>query len=251
MDAVDEAEGVEVGDYIEEQIENPDFGRIAAQAAKQVIVQRVREAERQQVVDAWKDRVGELITGVVKAPSAATSMSTSAATPKASSRRTRGIRATCCAPVTRARLPGRSALGAAWPAAVHQPCRPGIHDRAVQAGSAGSRPGPGGNQGRARDPATAPRSPCWPTTSAPIRSALHRHARFARAGRVQRAQWRARGHRAVERQPGQLRHQRDGAAEVQSIIVDEDKHSMDLAVAEDRLAQAIGRAARTCAWPAA
>ncbi|NEL80684.1 MAG: S1 RNA-binding domain-containing protein, partial [Xanthomonas perforans] len=66
MDAVDEADGVEVGDYIEEQIENPDFGRIAAQAAKQVIVQRVREAERQQVVDAWKDRVGELITGVVK-----------------------------------------------------------------------------------------------------------------------------------------------------------------------------------------
>ena len=66
MDAIDEAEGVEVGDYIEEQIENPDFGRIAAQAAKQVIVQRVREAERQQVVDAWKDRVGELVTGVVK-----------------------------------------------------------------------------------------------------------------------------------------------------------------------------------------
>lgn len=66
MDAVDEAEGVDVGDYIEEQIENAEFGRIAAQAAKQVIVQRVREAERQQVVDAWKDRVGELVTGVVK-----------------------------------------------------------------------------------------------------------------------------------------------------------------------------------------
>ncbi|MDO5506529.1 MAG: transcription termination factor NusA [Pseudoxanthomonas suwonensis] len=66
MDAVDEAEGVEVGDFIEEQIDNAEFGRIAAQAAKQVIVQRVREAERQQVVDAWKDRVGELITGVVK-----------------------------------------------------------------------------------------------------------------------------------------------------------------------------------------
>lgn len=49
MDAIDEADGVDVGDYIEEQIENPDFGRIAAQAAKQVIVQRVREAERQQV----------------------------------------------------------------------------------------------------------------------------------------------------------------------------------------------------------
>ncbi|SIQ83189.1 transcription termination factor NusA [Solilutibacter tolerans] len=66
MDAVDESEGVEVGDFIEEQIENAEFGRIAAQAAKQVIVQRVREAERQQVVDAWKDRVGELVNGTVK-----------------------------------------------------------------------------------------------------------------------------------------------------------------------------------------
>ena len=66
MDAIDESEDVEVGDYIEEQIENAEFGRIAAQAAKQVIVQRVREAERAQVVDAWKNRIGELVTGVVK-----------------------------------------------------------------------------------------------------------------------------------------------------------------------------------------
>ena len=50
MDAVEEAEGVEVGDYIEEQIDNAEFGRIAAQAAKQVIMQRVRDAERQQMV---------------------------------------------------------------------------------------------------------------------------------------------------------------------------------------------------------
>jgi len=55
MDAIEDVEGVEVGDYIEEPIENAEFGRIAAQAAKQVIVQRVREAERMQVVDAWKD----------------------------------------------------------------------------------------------------------------------------------------------------------------------------------------------------
>ncbi|MBN8727364.1 MAG: transcription termination/antitermination protein NusA [Xanthomonadales bacterium] len=66
MDAVDEVEGIEVGEFIEQPIENPDFGRISAQAAKQVIVQRVREAERAQVVDAYKDRVGELITGIVK-----------------------------------------------------------------------------------------------------------------------------------------------------------------------------------------
>ena len=66
MDAVDVKPDSQVGDFLEEQVENAEFGRIAAQAAKQVIVQRVREAERAQVVDAFKDRVGELVTGIVK-----------------------------------------------------------------------------------------------------------------------------------------------------------------------------------------
>src|SRR5690606_22485824 len=66
MDAVEEKPDAQVGDVIEQQVENAEFGRIAAQAAKQVIVQRVREAERAQVVDAWKDRVGELVNGIVK-----------------------------------------------------------------------------------------------------------------------------------------------------------------------------------------
>ncbi|HSH84174.1 MAG TPA: transcription termination factor NusA [Guyparkeria sp.] len=57
---------IQVGDYIEEEIESIEFGRIAAQAAKQVIVQKVREAERQQVVEAYQDRKGELIMGLVK-----------------------------------------------------------------------------------------------------------------------------------------------------------------------------------------
>jgi len=66
MDVVDDRPDAQVGEFVEEMIENPEFGRIGAQAAKQVIVQRVREAERQQVVDAWSDRIGELVTGVVK-----------------------------------------------------------------------------------------------------------------------------------------------------------------------------------------
>lgn len=66
MDAVDEVEGIEVGEYIEEPMESVEFGRIAAQTAKQVIVQKVREAERMQVVDQFKDREGELIMGIVK-----------------------------------------------------------------------------------------------------------------------------------------------------------------------------------------
>ncbi|MGR9051214.1 MAG: transcription termination factor NusA [Gammaproteobacteria bacterium] len=57
---------IQVGDFVEEQIESVEFGRIAAQTAKQVIIHKVREAERRKIVDAYVDRVGELITGIVK-----------------------------------------------------------------------------------------------------------------------------------------------------------------------------------------
>ena len=57
---------LEVGDHIEEPMEPPEFGRIAAQAAKQVIVQKVRQAEREQVVEAYAGRVGELIHGQIE-----------------------------------------------------------------------------------------------------------------------------------------------------------------------------------------
>ena len=57
---------IEIGEFIEEPMENAGFGRIAAQTAKQVIVQRVREAERAQVVEEYESRAGELINGIVK-----------------------------------------------------------------------------------------------------------------------------------------------------------------------------------------
>ena len=57
---------LEIGDFVEDPIESVAFGRIAAQTAKQVIVQKVREAERAQVIEAYRDRVGEMVTGVVK-----------------------------------------------------------------------------------------------------------------------------------------------------------------------------------------
>jgi transcription termination/antitermination protein NusA len=57
---------INVGEYIEEPLESVEFGRISAQTAKQVIVQKVREAERMQVVDAYKGRIGELVMGIVK-----------------------------------------------------------------------------------------------------------------------------------------------------------------------------------------
>ena len=58
--------GIKVGEYIVDPLPPIDFGRIAAQTAKQVIVQRVREYERKKQYDEFKDRVGEIINGVVK-----------------------------------------------------------------------------------------------------------------------------------------------------------------------------------------
>ena len=57
---------LEIGGFIESDMPAPEFGRIAAQTAKQVIVQRVREAERALIVEEFKDRIGELIMGIVK-----------------------------------------------------------------------------------------------------------------------------------------------------------------------------------------
>ena len=65
-DARDIDANAEIGGYVEQPMESVAFGRIAAQQAKQVIVQKVREAERAQVVDAYKDRTGQLVSGVVK-----------------------------------------------------------------------------------------------------------------------------------------------------------------------------------------
>ena len=57
---------LQIGDYIEEPIDSVDIGRISAHTAKQVIVQKVREAERAQVAEAYQDKIGDLLIGIVK-----------------------------------------------------------------------------------------------------------------------------------------------------------------------------------------
>ena len=64
--ARDKNPDAEPGDFIAEQLPPMDFGRIAAQSAKQVIVQKVREAERDKQYDEYIDRVGEIVNGTVK-----------------------------------------------------------------------------------------------------------------------------------------------------------------------------------------
>lgn len=66
IDAVDIDPDAAPGGIVEEPIESVEFGRIAAQTAKQVIVQKVREAERLKVVEEFEERVGELLGGIVK-----------------------------------------------------------------------------------------------------------------------------------------------------------------------------------------
>ncbi len=65
-DAQARKEGVGPGDFIIEDLPPIDLGRIAAQTAKQVIVQKVREAERKRQHEEYKDRVGEVVNGIVK-----------------------------------------------------------------------------------------------------------------------------------------------------------------------------------------
>ena len=66
IDAVDVNPDAQPGEYVEVPMESVEFGRIAAQTAKQVIVQKVREAERQKIVEEYEERVGELLSGIVK-----------------------------------------------------------------------------------------------------------------------------------------------------------------------------------------
>ncbi|MEE9571164.1 MAG: transcription termination factor NusA [Gammaproteobacteria bacterium] len=66
LDAVDVNPAAEPGEYVEVPMDSVEFGRISAQAAKQVIVQKVREAERQQVVEEFQEREGELVSGIAK-----------------------------------------------------------------------------------------------------------------------------------------------------------------------------------------
>ena len=67
IDEEDErSKGLSIGDYYEEPLENIEFGRIGAQAAKQVILQKVREAEREQILQDFLARDEKLVTGVIK-----------------------------------------------------------------------------------------------------------------------------------------------------------------------------------------
>jgi N utilization substance protein A len=243
MDAVDERPGAEVGEYIEQQIENPEFGRITAQAAKQVIVQRIREAERAQVVDAYKDRVGELINGVAKrvergniyldlGGNAEAFIPRDKAIPREAVRvgdRVRGylfeVRSEPRGPqlfVSRTAPEFMMELFKLEVPEVGQ----GIVEIRACARDAGDR---AKIAVEAHDKRTDPIGACIGMRGSRVQAVSNE----LNGERIDIVLW--------NDAPAQFVINAMAPAEVQSIIVDEDKHSMDIAVAEDKLSQAIGR----------
>ena len=243
MDAIDESEGAEVGDYIEEPIDNPDFGRIAAQAAKQVIVQRVREAERTQVIDQWKDRVGELVTGIVKRAERGNIFVDLGGNAEAFIAKDKGIPRDVLRAGDRVRgylFDVRSEprgpqlfISRAAPEFMIELFKlevPEVGQGLVEIKACARDPGD-----RAKIAVIA-----YDTRTDPIGACIG-----MRGSRVQAVSNELNGERVDivlwSDNPAQFVINAMAPAEVQSIIVDEEKHSMDLAVAEDKLAQAIGR----------
>ncbi|MDR7099053.1 N utilization substance protein A [Lysobacter niabensis] len=243
MDAIDEAEGVEIGDYIEEQIENPEFGRIAAQAAKQVIVQRVREAERAQVVDAWKDRVGELVTGIVKRAergniyvdlggNAEAIIPKDKGIPRDVLRAGDRVRGYLFDVRTEPRGP-QLFISRAAPEFMMELFKlevPEVGQGLVSIKACARDPGDRAKIAvQAHDNRTDPIGACIGMRGSRVQAVSNE----LNGERVDIVLW--------SDNPAQFVINAMAPAEVQSIIVDEEKHSMDLAVAEDRLAQAIGK----------
>ena len=243
MDAIDEAEGVEIGDYIEEQIENPEFGRIAAQAAKQVIVQRVREAERAQVVDQWKDRVGELVTGIVKRAergniyvdlggNAEAIIPKDKGIPRDVLRAGDRVRGYLFDVRTEPRGP-QLFISRAAPEFMMELFKlevPEVGQGLVSIKACARDPGDRAKIAvQAHDNRTDPIGACIGMRGSRVQAVSNE----LNGERVDIVLW--------SDNPAQFVINAMAPAEVQSIIVDEEKHSMDLAVAEDRLAQAIGK----------
>ncbi|KFN49774.1 transcription termination factor NusA [Arenimonas composti] len=243
MDAVDEVADIQIGEFIEEQVENAEFGRIAAQAAKQVIVQRVREAERAQVVDAWKDRVGELVNGIVKRVERGNVYVDLGGNAEAFIPKDKAIPRDVLRPGDRVRgylLDVRAEqrgpqlfISRTAPEFMIELFKlevPEVGQGLVEIKAAARDPGDRAKIAvLAHDHRTDPIGACIGMRGSRVQAVSNE----LNGERIDIVLW--------SDNPAQFVINAMAPAEVQSIIVDEEKHSMDLAVAEDKLAQAIGK----------
>ncbi|WKJ91871.1 transcription termination factor NusA [Methylomonas montana] len=234
---------IQVGDFVEEEIESVDFCRIAAQTAKQVIIQKVREAERKKIVEAYQDRVGELVTGVVKRLEKGSIyldlgghveayIAREDMIPKEPVRmgdRVRGyLKAVRSEPRGPQLFVSRTApelLIALFRLEVPE-VGEGLIDILAAARDPGSR---AKIAVRANDPRLDPVGACVGMRGSRVQAISNELA----GERVDIILWNG--------NDAQFVINAMSPAEIQSIVVDEDKHSMDVAVATDSLSQAIGR----------
>jgi N utilization substance protein A len=232
-----------IGDMIEEKIESIEFGRIAAQTAKQVIVQKVREAERAQVVDAYRERVGEIVSGTVKkvtrdnvivdlGNNAEALLAREDIIPRETFRVGARVRALLKEIRPENRGPqlilSRTAPGMLIELFTIEV--PEIAEGLIEVKAASRDPGSRAKIAvRSRDKRIDPQGACI----------------GMRGSRVQAVSGELGGERVDivlwDDNPAQFVINAMAPAEVAAIIVDEDAHAMDVAVAEDNLAQAIGR----------
>ena len=243
MDAEDEQPGTPIGEFVEHQIESAEFGRIAAQAAKQVIVHRVREAERQLIVDAFTDRVGELLTGVVKrvergniyldlGSNAEAIIPRDKMIPRETVRVGDRVRGYLFAVRSEVRGPQLfiSRTAPEFMIELFKLEVPEVGQGLVEI------------KGCARDPGDRAKISvlAYDHRTDPIGACIG-----MRGSRVQAVSNELNGERVdiVLWSDNQAQYVINAMApaEVQSIIMDEDKHAMDIAVAEEKLSQAIGR----------
>ncbi len=234
---------VTVGGTIEEPIESVEFGRIAAQAAKQVIVQRVREAEREQVVEAYRDRVGDLVSGTVKrvergnvyldlGANAEVFIPSRQMIPGESVRSGDRLRAYLQAVRPEQRGPQLFASRTCkeFLIALFKLEVPEISQDLIEIKGAARDPGRRAKIAvHALDQRTDPIGACVGMRGSRVQAVSNELA----GERIDIILW--------DENPAQFVINAMAPAEVNSIVVDEERRAMDIAVEEDRLSQAIGR----------
>ena len=241
-DAREQIADISLGDYIEETLEPVDFGRIGAQAAKQVILQKIRDAEREQILNDFLDRKEHLVTGTVKrmergnaiieAGRIEAALPRDQMIPRENLRPGDRVRAWLMKIDRTARGP-QLILSRTAPEFIMKLFElevPEIEDGLLEIKSAARDPGIRAKIAvKSNDPRVDPIGTCVGMRGSRVTAVTNELA----GERVDIILWSA--------DPAQFVIGALAPAEVSSIMVDEERHAMDVVVNEDNLAIAIGR----------
>jgi N utilization substance protein A len=242
-DAREKDPELQVGQFVEEPMPSVEFGRIAAQTAKQVIVQEVRQAERNQVVEAYKDRVGEMVSGIVKrvergsviidlGNNAEALIPREEMIPREAVRPGDRVRAYLKEVRSEARGP-QLFLSRTAPELLIELFKievPEINEGLIEIINGARDPGSRAKIAvKANDTRIDPIGACVGMRGSRVQAVSNELS----GERVDIILW--------DENPAQFVINAMAPAEVASIMVDEDTHSMEVAVAEENLSQAIGR----------